>query len=395
MKSNFTEIKIKKKLDNEEKIDCINLLINAFSFVQNKNLNEYFNFFLDNIPQLKYLIIKKNDKIIALQCILDRQISFYGILLNVAGMSYAAIDQNFKNTEVGVVLKKKLFDYINENSDISIGFARKAMDNFWYPFGYRGVTNFSEIKISIPKIINKNLNVKTKNAKNTDIPLLIKWYNQTYKNCIGSFNRNFELWEFYLKKISFEKNDILIFFDNEIEIGYCIFDKNCIIELGYDNKSENILFQILCNKLKYELYDHIIFKIGLNHPLFFKIQKQEHIINKKYVWKGGHIAKITDIYNFITKIQPILEQRLKNSQINNFEFSCNKILFSYINNALKIRENSSNESDIYFENPEWTKLILGASPLKYLNGYIYSPFENILNVLFPTDNLQFPDLDQY
>ena len=40
-----------------------------------------------------------------------------------------------------------MFKYIEENSDLSFGFARKALDNYWYPYGYRGITNFCEISV--------------------------------------------------------------------------------------------------------------------------------------------------------------------------------------------------------------------------------------------------------
>jgi hypothetical protein len=392
---NTSTFKVQILSDKDDLEQCLDLLISSFTFVSKADLKQSMGFFLNNAPKLTCLIIKFDNKIVALQCILDRKMSFFGIPIKIAGMSYAAIDKKFQNSEVGRELKIHLFNYINENADLSLGFARKAMDNYWYPYGYRGVTNFCEIKITIPKSSKTIKSFSTREAKDKDIKKLIQWYNSTYENMVGPLFRDINLWKYYLKKVIREKNKILIIVENNIDIGYCLLNNNYVLELGYNyyfqNKIIHFLFQIIRN----DNFKEIVFKCGATHPIVELVQKFEFSISKRYVWRGGHIAKINDINYFLNYIKFIIEKRLLNYKIKDFEFSCNSFLFCYYNSSLNINHNYKENSDITFENSEWTKLIFGVVSCKNLFGFIGNEYEHILNIMFPEFNPQFPDLDQF
>ena len=240
-----TEI-VNNKNDLEQ---CIELLTKSFSFADHGMLRESMSFFINTTPQLICIVVKKDSKVIALQCILNREINFFGVLFKVAGMSFAAIEKKFQNSEVGKILKTNLFDYINSNADLSVGFARKAMDNYWFPYGYRGVTNFAEITLPLSKIVIGKNNCKSRNATINHIKSLMKWFNETYKNSIGPFVRDSELWQYYLNKISTQTEQILIIYEDELEIGYCFLNKNFVLEVGFNKSHQSQVFQFIMRKI--------------------------------------------------------------------------------------------------------------------------------------------------
>ena len=395
MKNNQIKYEVLQLTDKDDLAECINLLVNAFSFINNEIFKTSMEFFVNNDPNFKCIFIKDNNKVIALQCILDREMNFFGKSIKIAGMSYAAIEKKYQNSEVGKLLKNELFNYIKKNSHISLGFARKAMDNYWYPYGYRGITNFCEIKVSISKNSNFNFNYKTREAEEDDIKNLILWYNSSYNELLGPLARNFKIWKYYLKKIKLQKNNLLIIIENDFDIGYCLINKNYILELGYNQIYQNNIFKFLYQSFKNKNYNEIIFKTGINHPIINSIDRLEYTISKRYVWKGGHIAKITDVYFFLNNIKSILEKRLSNLNILKFKFSCNSIMFSYENSELKIEQGNFENPDIVFDNTEWVKLIFGVVSTKLIHGFNGNRYENVLNIMFPECNPQFPDLDHF
>jgi hypothetical protein len=387
----ITEIANTKK-DLEQ---CVELLIKSFSFADHGTLRESMSFFINNTPKLICVIVKLDSQVIGLQCILNREINFFGVPFKVTGMSYAAIEKKFQNSDVGKLLKASLFEYINSNSDLSIGFARKAMDNYWFPYGYRGVTNFGEITLPLLKIVTGKNNCKSRNATNRDIESLMKWFNETYKNSIGPFVRDNDLWHYYLKKISTQTEQILIIYEDELEIGYCFLNKNSVLEVGFYKIHQTQVFQFLIRKLKNDSYTDIVFKIGITHPLVRNIEKFEFSAFKRYVWRGGHIAKINNVFDFLKKFKPVLELRLLNARVGEFELSCNKLLFVYKNNSLSISEYTVEYTETCFDHPEWVKLIFGVLPVQSLSGFSGIKNLEIVNILFPECNPQFPELDQF
>lgn len=396
MNRNFGEFVVDIVKNNEDLENCIELLTNSFSFSDdNKKLRDTMTFFLHNVPRLHCLIIKNKSKIIALQCVLNREILFFGIPFKVAGMSYAAIDKEFQNCEIGKTLRTNLFNYINTNADLSLGFARKAMDNYWYPYGFRGVTNFCEITLPLTKVAIAKKIFSSRKATPNDIDLIDEFYKVTYVNSVGPLSRSYELWDFYLKKLSKQSQEIIIILENGIEIGYCLLQDNYVLELGCNNDFHYCVFQFLCQKFKISGYSNIIFKLGATHPLVKVIEKYEFSISKRYVWRGGHIAKITNILQFLTKFNSVLELRLVNALVENFNVSCNEILFTFYNKKLVISDFKGEKADINFVKSEWVKLVFGVVQVESLVGFSSAGYANIMNILFPECNPQFPELDQF
>lgn len=388
----FTTEIVNTKNDLEQ---CIELLTKSFSFADHGMLRESMSFFINNAPQLICIVVKKDSQVIALQCILNREINFFGVPFKVAGMSYAAIEKKFQNSEVGKILKTNLFDYINTNANLSVGFARKAMDNYWFPYGYRGVTNFGEITLPLSKLVIGKNNYKSRNATKNDIKSLMKWFDETYRNSIGSFIRDNELWQYYLNKISIQHEQVLIIYEDELEIGYCFLNKNFVLEVGFNKLHQIQVFQFLCRKLKNDGWHEIIFKIGASHPLVRNIEKFEFSVFKRYVWRGGHIAKINNVSDFLRRFIKVLELRLLNAKVGEFVLSCNKFLFVYNKNSLLVSEYNGENPEICFEKSEWVKLIFGVLPVQSLVGFSGEKNIGIVNILFPECNPQFPELDHF
>lgn len=381
--------------DSTEFEAAIELLVESFYFVESSKLHESMRAFIYNTPGLHCLLVKKKNEIVGLQCILNRSMYFFGVNCTIAGMSYAAIKREYQNTEVGQLLKSTLFNYIEKNADLSLGFARKAMDNYWYPYGYRGVTNFCQTKLPLKNVAIVKFNIVSRPAEVNDINSISRMYNETYRNLIGPLIRNKENWIYNIAKYENQPSKIMIMLSDEIVIGYYLICDNVVQEIGFNKTYIRQVFHFILRLIKDIGYNEVIFKIGKFHPLIAQIMRYEHSFTTRYVWNGGHIAKIKSVIRYLNKISSVLLQRIENLNIKDFDFSCNAIRFIYSESNLTIIEYKGLNPNLIFENSEWVKAIFGVISVKYLVGFRGDENANLLEILFPECNPQFPELDQF
>jgi len=91
----------------------------------------------------------------------------------------------------------------------------------------------------------------------------------------------------------------------------------------------------------------------------------------------------------------VIQLRTVQSNLKDYNFVCNSILFLFKNDSLTIEFVGDQEDNISFQKEEWPKLIFGVVEPKYLIGFKADKNEFILNVLFPKMSPQIPWLDQF
>ena len=392
VKNGFTKI---DELSTSDLDDSLNLLAKSFPTSNYLDLRKKIKFFINNDPGLKCLILKQNDECIGIQCIVDRSLKYFGINCLAAGLSFIAINPKYQNSDSIRLIKEYMFNYI-KNFDLSFGFARKVMDNYWHPHGYRGVSNFCEIVLPLNSIHIGNIDLVERLVDEKDISSINDYYNKTHEFMLGPLERSPSLWNYYSDKSNPNKkyNIYILIYDRK-PIGYYISKKNIIFEVAYDTNYSNKVFKHIISKFKNLNFDRVIYKIGLNHPLYNFINRYEHLVNKKYVWKGGHIAKITSVYKFLIKIKDVLEKRIQSHHIGNFDFQCNNIHFYNKDNNLKISYKEGATKNISFDESEWTKLIFGICRSNQLYGFSADNFENYLNIMFQCNDPMFLEIDHF
>jgi hypothetical protein len=358
-------------------------------------LRDSIGFILNNAPAMHCLAVKdRASTVIGAMILLDRLLNYGNVEYLVTGLSYFAIDPEHQNSSVIQLTKKKMFEYVESNSDMSIGFARKVMDGYWYPHGYRGFTNFCQITVPVRVLPKPKSKLSSASTKECDLPLISDIYSNSYKNILGSLKRDLPLWTYYLKKSSRSQATFESLFMNQDIIGYVIRQNNIILETGIKAEFMREAAKYIAGYLREKNYNDAIFEVGRQHPLITYLSKNEHSIFTRYVWKGGHIVKIHSILAFLKKTSPIFELRAMESNLKDFDFVCNSIRFVFQNNSLSI-ESTDRRNNIFFQEADWPKLILGVVEPKYLIEFKADRNGSILNVLFPVMSPQVPWLDQF
>ena len=359
-------------------------------------LRDLIGFFLENSPQLQCLVVIDTDsRVIGAMCLLDRIFNYCGVECNVTGMSYIAIEPEFQNSSVIHLIINAMNEYINTNADMSMAFARKAMDNYWYPYGYRGFTNFCQITYmlrNLPKIKSK---LTSSAPTDKFLPKISSIYSITYRNVFGALKRNFSLWNFYLKRYLQTDVKFEVLSKDHEPVGYFLIQGNVVLEVGIEKKYLIECTKFIANYLREKNFSEAVFEIGQRHPLTVYLSKYEHSISSRYVWNGGHIVKIHFVLLFLQKISQTLQLRSEQSNLKDFDFVCNSIQFLFKNGSFLIEPAVDRKDNISFLKEEWPKLIFGVVEPKYLIGFKADDNEFILNILFPKMSPQIPWLDQF
>ena len=84
----------------------------------------------------------------------------------------------------------------------------------------------------------------------------------------------------------------------------------------------------------------------------------------------------------------MIQLRSVQSNLKDYNFVCNSILFLFKNDSFTIEFVVDQEDNISFQKEEWPKLIFGVVEPKYLIGFKADKNEFILNVLVIQNDLQ-------
>jgi hypothetical protein len=351
-------------------------------------------FLLDNAPGMRCLIVKdSNSTVIGAMLLFDRILNYFSVDCNVTGLSYFGIYPEHQSGSVAQALKKSLFEYLNSTSDISIGIARKVMDSYWYPYGYRGFTNFCQVSFPIRVFPKAKSGLTSTPPKAIDLPVISEICLDSSKNILGTLKRDLPLWAYYLKRCSVSSATFEVLSMGQEIVGYMISKNNMVLEISIKHEFMHEAPKYIAEVFRRKNYEEVIFEIGREHPIITYLSKYEHAISARYVWKGGHIVKIHSILAFLKKVINVLEQRVVETNLKDFDFVCASIRFIYRNDSLRI-EASEEENNIYFLKEEWSKLIFGVLECKYLVGFKADNHRFILNTIFPKKSPQIPWLDQ-
>ena len=373
---------LKSKLKTIEKKQVFNIFYKNFNIEKINYKNFKANILKDE--SRKYILYKLDKKIVGVLCINLRIMNYFGVNLKVIGMSYMAIDKDYQKKSVSIFLKNKLFS-ISQKSDIIIGFARKAMDNYWHPYGFLGFQSFNKITLKTADIkIYSRREYKIFKISNSHYDRLNKIIKLNLKDSYGPFIRSRKLWEYYKFTSKYKKLSFYEVTDNTKSLGYFVIAKNVIYEI-YSTRLDDLAFlKSIKEFILKKNFDEVVFNIDLNNNLFNTIQNLNYFQFSKRAWNGGHILKIVSIKKLLINIKKITESRLITNNLKDFSFFFLNINIIFKKNNLKYIFNNNFIED---ENTkkQFTKLIFGMH--NYSHPYV--------NAMFPKQNSNISYLDEF
>ena len=377
----------------QEKSEVINLLFDAFQGSASKS---FFASYINKVPHKKYIVVKDKGKCVGVLCVLDRNINLKGVSVKVTWMSYMAVDMSYKSFKITSLLKESLFKYSKENSVLTIGIARKALDWYWYPYGFLGASNFSEIHLDCKEVPagSTGYNVRPLEYSDNLRSQLCELYNTTYLKLSGCVQRDESIWDYYYtEKIEKNSTELRFVLKNSKIVGYFVFEKNRILEIAADKEVIKNFPEIVNDYFvnHYESIDTLIYEVGLSHPIKKWLANYTHKVNQRYVWSGGHIVKLESIAPLLEILLPILNKRLKDCRVGPFKLNISNVEFCYNKDELSFEQISNQEDHI--NNKDWIKILFGNIDFETIES-VNKKDRSLLKLMFDNLNFQVPYLDQ-
>ena len=391
---------------NSEILDCLSeadhdqacrLLAESFPLNYESALRR-FNFELRRTPRMRFIIVKKGPELIGLLCTVDRAFPYHGVNLSVKGLSYMAVLPSHRNFSVTNLIKEKLLSLLDKESDLSIGFARKAMDGYWYPYGFVGFTNFGEIHISTGKPRrNQNL-LEAHRISTKDIDIVRSLHSETYAGMLGGFLRDEKLWSYYLEKAAINNLNLNSISKDGKIIGYFHSDKNHIYELACTSLSPAQILSFIADYVNSGdvIYEELVFHTGFTHPITAYLRKYTHRMISRFEWRGGHILRISSIEKLLYKIRQVIQSRLVFGNVRDFEIYLDNFIFIFVQQRLRIVLSTKNPNPSErLSASSWIRLIFGIMDPGELVELQNREILPLIRVMFPQESPQVPFIDQF
>jgi len=401
IKGKIMKFELVYRLGEIDRQQVLHLLAISFPFEYSLGL-DYFGFFIDRYPDKCYLLVRTEDGlIIGVYCLISRKLNYSGLSLDVTGISYMAVLHEYRKIGISKKLMEGMFAYANAHSDLILGIARRAMDNYWDPYGFLGFTNFGNISIELSRLPLGNKFLSVKNIEKNDLSMLASLHEFTYTETLNSLVRTPALWDYIIMKLARElrKIESIKTIEGKI-VGYLLRSHNTIEEFCINNSFIQNATSLIHSIIKEDDPDakDVILQIGLTHP-FSKYMRNRfsHSINTRFAWNGGHIIRVNNLAGLFKKISPVLEQRLLTAGVNDFHFSFRDVLFKFNKQLLSIEVTPVTGM---LENNQlcfWQKLIFGVQDIRDLleDSNMDKRVLSVMQIMFPIQSPQVPLLDQF
>jgi predicted acetyltransferase len=245
--------------------------------------------------RIKNLVLAKdiNNNIIGMVRIVPRIIYIHGRAFNVAGFTSICIDPAHRKKGYSIQLINFAIKISNEYGfDFAILFARRALDHYYTNFGFWGVSSYNKAKIKRPLKLSTDNNYTLVKSNHNSISLYKKVYKNTYEHVSGRVKRNNIYWNNIVRRCMATGLNFRIIRYKKKDIGYCIYKKQVIFEIGLLNSKHyteviNILFQ----NLRYKTLE---FWMSSEHKFFLnKNEFDMELVYRECSW-GGHMIRVLD-----------------------------------------------------------------------------------------------------
>lgn len=290
----------------------------------------------DNVSSPADVIIAlDNSKIIGMLRIVKRQNYFLGTLLKSAGITNVCVMPHYQGYGIGRGLVELSLERIKkERFDISVVIARKAVDGFYFKYGYVGTGLFSEMILNTD-VCRENAG-KYKSSLETGVKKkylerYAEIYARSYGNMPLAFFRPLEWWYDIKQKTKYKikQDEFINVKDKNLLIGYFIYHDGKIIEAACFPKSNakfcDAILQYLCFVRK-GTFPELSMAFSIEHFCAKHYAKLNNTIKIRRVWNGGHMLRI------------INKNKIKNTMLEFIDKKCRE--FSKI--ELKKAKNNIN-----------------------------------------------------
>jgi predicted N-acetyltransferase YhbS len=351
------------------------------------------------VPLENYLLVRGSEgELAGAVRVVERTMSLDGHPLRVAGLSYYAVAPAFQNTECGVRIVKALFQHVGRRGyDLILGIARKVMDGYWSRFGFFGLSGFYSISVDCHELtrLTRAGAAELRRGEGRDLETIKALYGESYGMVSGAMVRDDALWGWWLAKID-RRTDLELYLVEcaAVRCGYLVLRADTIVEIAAKASQLPAVLSAasrLCGDRM------LTFSLSPTHPVWRFLRSVNYTASTRRVWNGGHVARVTDWRNLLSRVSSVIERRAATLGLAPFQIPVNSLVVEWDGSVLSFREGapSADDDHVSFAESDWQKVLLGVEPLDTIQSFRGGVGQHIISLLFPELWPQISELDEF
>lgn len=371
-------------LPQDDRDAVIGLLVNSFPGESGK-LASHFERSLDRWCNQTHLLISMNGEVVAYQLLLSRTLVYNNISFKLCGLSYMAITSKYQNSEVSIALIRETIAFA-KRFDVTIGFARRAMDYYWYRYGFTGFTNFPELIIKAAQFPRKKYpGLSIRQAEHQDLEKLdhLRFGNQI--NQSFRIERDSQAWERRLEWSIQVDQQFLVVVLNGVTLGYFMVKDSTVLECEFGSSAESLVIPATALLIERFSLSTIYFQIPSVNCVSLQLRTLSHELKQRFCYEGGHFIRLMDPVGFVrrllqSRLAALLSQGITVTQA----FRLGNLLIDPTSSPPNVLRVNNNSIDRKVE-----LVILG------VEGPIDSDHPDLCRLIFPVTFPSVSDFDQF
>jgi predicted acetyltransferase len=221
---------------------------------------------------------------------------------NMAGISSVCLATKYRGQGYSVPFMRYALNLCADRGyDLSLLFARRALDGYYNRFGYWGISSYNKVSFVVPKEkgCGRGADVELGEFSFEEIEMYNHYYDACYSNSFGYIRRSLKHWDLIGKRltalggISFKT----LIKQGKVE-GFIVLDQSNVVEIATNIDSLGIvdIIELLRRSSIYGENSNITFEVSPDHALLQQASSGlDRAISFRSCSYGGHMVKILNV----------------------------------------------------------------------------------------------------
>ena len=231
--------------------------------------------------------------VVALVRIVDRAVLLGGHELKVGGITSVAVRPDLQGQGRGrAVMEAAIARSSDRGDDVSIAFARRAVDGFYWRLGYVGLGCHPRTVVRIPAREGGSVRMEH-GCDAAHLNVYADSYTRTYQGLPLSFQRSRAWWDTARERLRWlDAEQFVTVFNGSRAVGYFIVAADTVIEAACADEDGRDLLAGAVSDRAAGSDGEIALALHRRHPLMAAVRRFNHTESIRYAWDGGHVVRV-------------------------------------------------------------------------------------------------------
>jgi len=284
------------------------LILRDNSIRLNSNSHRIEEFKLDHI----IVAVSTSGEVCGVVRLLSRYLQLACETYTAAGISSVSIATSWRNQGLGRRLIQKSMEQAKIlGYELTVLFARRAVDYFYPKFDIWGIASYSTLKVEeFPQGLAPDSSFKLRPFTLSDLDAISSCYLLSYNGCSGVFLRDIQHWTYLVNVAKHRAYTIFVAESGHHIVGYAVIHLERVIEFAFYEPQHALPFLYSL----FMRFGKLPLVLPSNHSLLYQISHFDFSLLMRRCMYGGHMVGVLNIERACERLSKRVEHR--STQLN-------------------------------------------------------------------------------